>query len=1049
MNASSVIREVILQASAKLADMSIPSDHLMLTAWYAAAVIQRLLGESGDSRPEHVEAENALRIFASEQQDDAVVDRLRRAYLHLARSDSAREPLLTVVPESLRRKVRQGILDLVSQREWSGGEIDTSLQREQKSVQTFAAYLSAGPRHRLGLLVGAASDPAAAPDVRRTACAAVAYIQSLQPESGLDTPILLALLKDSATRVALSEFVRIDPHQCFHWSERIALLFDGLPFLQGVDLADSGNPSVVTWLDRVNSYVGYQHVLDGERAPLICIEPSTVCSPLHLLISLLGLLILEGLTSTRNLAATLNRGQIYEVDGKYHCEYAGTSDEMNGMLRLKFRDGFIYCSPSIARRMVPVSNAKLSRGKEFAAVTAPKGEEPIQKFFGWPEAIGMAAVSGRLVFISSRDRAVKLFGDISSNGVLLSQGLIGFAGPGDDLKHFPATIIVVPTLAIARQIADCRDDVSAIIIDGYDRLRRGRSELPFLQTSRLKPPIIVWSHQGEVPAERPEWLPDQKSFEFRREDLQSLVELDDDGLSTTTPTFKAISAAVALTLEKKLSPNKESELRAIASITDFVALVSISEAVPEFWKYHLLALASRLRALIDATPAYWDDIKSFAQVWNEEFTQAWEDLRPAAALALTPIRESHARMLIQIRSVTDTRTSKADALLSFLASQEDHEWVVVCDYSQQLAAMARFSAQGVKATKIQDLEACQPTIVCGWTSFAFVRHVGACTPRRLVLIGDSHDHERWRRALEPGRPEAASFIEFIKHGEIRLPEPKVQMRSSINGPNNIRDEETFNALVDCIFIWPSEGTLGKIVERDSRILVESGEHVADKRANLILPGDRVVLGTGSRRWSPAEEFTQAVVDTIEKSSPDLIRHARAWRAALFKAYKANNSSVKALKAALDSVQVHREPLTIEGWLHLERAAPIGPQHIKRELEAIWQVIGQFTDVPVVDGIHACSRLRSLRSMAGRALLKEWKGYQSEAGVDREWLAGLLTQLKRQVEVHEVERISFGHVPSMMLGWWISEDTAEQFSVESAPRVTDFLERADEIELADE
>jgi hypothetical protein len=87
----------------------------------------------------------------------------------------------------------------------------------------------------------------------------------------------------------------------------------------------------------------------------------------------------------------------------------------------------------------------------------------------------------------------------------------------------------------------------------------------------------------------------------------------------------------------------------------------------------------------------------------------------------------------------------------------------------------------------------------------------------------------------------------------------------------------------------------------------------------------------------------------------------------------------------------------------------------REAEGSWDIAG-------------CTQLRSLRSTAGRALIKGWKGQPIEIGVDHDWIAQLVGKLRQQVEVFEVERITFGEVPEMMIGWWVPSETARRFEL---------------------
>lgn len=64
----------------------------------------------------------------------------------------------------------------------------------------------------------------------------------------------------------------------------------------------------------MNSYVSYSHVLGSEKATLVLLQPSMACSPLHAIVSLIGLLVLDAVTSSQSKAHALRAGQTYEID---------------------------------------------------------------------------------------------------------------------------------------------------------------------------------------------------------------------------------------------------------------------------------------------------------------------------------------------------------------------------------------------------------------------------------------------------------------------------------------------------------------------------------------------------------------------------------------------------------------------------------------------------------------------------------------------------------------------------------------------------------------
>ena len=216
--------------------------------------------------------------------------------------------------------------------------------------------------------------------------------------------------------------------------------------------------------------------------------------------------------------------------------------------------------------------------------------------------------------------------------------------------------------------------------------------------------------------------------------------------------------------------------------------------------------------------------------------------------------------------------------------------------------------------------------------------------------------------------------------------------------------------------------------------MEVGEHAREKPAHRIVTEDRVILGAGVGRWSPADEFTEAVVEAIETSHTELVRDVREWRRALKQLQEDRRWSTQELRDRLADVGVQRELQTLDGWLRLTQASPIGPQHLRKELGAMWPLLNGYTDRAADDVADACERLRSVRLAAGRALLKLWKGRTVDLSVDDALLEDLVEQLRQEVQVHEVDGVNFGEVPEAMLGWWVTPELAERYGAERHSRV---------------
>jgi hypothetical protein len=236
--------------------------------------------------------------------------------------------------------------------------------------------------------------------------------------------------------------------------------------------------------------------------------------------------------------------------------------------------------------------------------------------------------------------------------------------------------------------------------------------------------------------------------------------------------------------------------------------------------------------------------------------------------------------------------------------------------------------------------------------------------------------------------------------------------------------------VPCVFLWVTGESDARVLEPNGRVIVEEGDVIRERIAMRLCPDDRVILSLGSNRWSPAEEFTRAVIEAAEASHPEMVKKSKEWRRALRLLMEARHLSVSRLRALLAAVGVGREEQTLEGWLDVERASPIAPRRLHTELEALWPLIEAHADYPLEDVTTACEGLRALRVASCRALLKVWKGRKVALGVDESSLEELVGRLRQEVQVYEVDSVTFGQVPRAMLGWRIPDSLAGRFASES-------------------
>ena len=1029
------------QVARRLERTGTATDELMLARWRVLALCQYLVGGGGVDEIERVSS-RALESFARDGPVPSTTQALRAAFKAI--TSGAGEGSDSILPQVTPQKRDEVRRKLASFETLGAAAIEQALSRLPSLRDRFrsraARPVVPGIRHRLELVASLLEDAGRPLEERQRAAAAVLYVDE-QRDVIPDTLGAIGLLDDDyALQLTLAT---VDEHQAgeqAHWTERISALWDDLPFLRGVRLRRDGDPIVTTWLDRISSFLCYTHALEGVGHPLILVQPSVACSPVHSLVSLIGLLVLDGLTSSPSLLGSLRVGQVYEIDGQFRVRYGGVLEgpPAPGWLRLEFRDLTRYEPPGLAVRMVASGARRLSSGRRFRR----DDSEPIQNFFAWDEAIGTGSLGSRILLVTSRERAMELLGGVTSNGVsLLDDGLVRFVGtqPTEDLVR-GGLILVTPTLERARTVLREPMTAHAIVVDGYQRLHRGRHALPFLLMRSPPPQIIVWSTRGYFPERIPGWLPEHRTVHVDPDDLPYILELDDGPDGEEAPCRTSLwQAATTGGPETILVATPEDERHLVTLIDELLDAIGAS-SLPDYWRYQLLSAGTTLRALVAATPARWADIQAYAISSSEAFEQEWDKLRLTRTEAFAPLARLHQDVGTKIQRVPSELNSKASALLELLGDERNgHDWRLVCDRPEQVGVAARMlraeSIQRVKPTRVRDLEVCQDCLVVGWRTASLGRRLEAHTPRRLVALVDETEARKWSQLVARRGPhEGKSVLDAVGGREPsrpprvsprRVPEPE-RPEDEVGWRSGRREELPEKRLEPCAVIWLAGESEGKVLSRHSRVLVETGDDIREVPANRITAGDRVVLGTGKERWSPAAEFTQAVVEAMEASHPDLIHDAREWRRALSLLGKTHGWSNDWLRIRLEQAGVKRTIQTLEGWLRLDQAHPIGPQHLSRELEAMWPLIGAHSRRTRSQVEEACQRIRSLQWEAGRALLKLWGGRRVDLGLDESQLEALVERLHEAVNAYEVEEVRLGAVPSAMLGWWVDPELAELY-----------------------
>ena len=1054
---STPYQELFDKVSVRLSDTSTITDHLLLTRWRIISLCQHLYGGvRGDAEQSVIEA---LDLFAREgpcaESDEAI---------NTARAVVAKETnthYQTILPEITSSK-REEVLAWLEKYEELGNEavnraisILPVLRRRLKERE--GGVLFAGIRHRLELVASILINGSISTKQRLRAAAAILYLDEIE-DTIPDTIGYIGLLDDDyALRVALENTGILSREQTLFWAEKISsALWDDLPFLRKVQLRRNNQALATNWLDRLNSYFIYTNALNKAKLLLIYLQPTIACSPIHSIVTLVGLIVLEGITSSINLIKSLKVGQVYGIDGKYYARYKGIDTETApGWVILEFKDSVDYRPPVIANRMTLASSKSPSSIRKFTEHVHHGDKDPIQSFFDWKEAIGTALLSARVLLVTSQERAGTLFRGIESNNVgLLEGGIIGFIGdkPAPDVMR-KGLILVVPSLSTARRLLEEGMDIKAIIVDGCERLNRGRHDLPFIQLSSSPPPIIVWTTKGYSQTLSYNWLPPHRRVEVPQEELAHILELDGDmnesALSSQTSLWEA---ATASGIKKVISNWTESEQELIKALDIFKQLVSSSPVLPSYWKYHLFTSSMVFRALVTATPALWCDIRDYANAWIKAIRDQWTELRSRVIISLAEADEQLDIISLIINGTQEHINSKADALLNVTSKNRSKALLVVCDLTEQVKLIGQLEknmgAANYRSILLKNLNVCESCIVVGWRNQLFGYRLWDHAPSKVIALVSESEGVQWDRLEELRRARKDESILDAVGYKLSTSTYRVEKYVAKASEEEMTDEELIldeDSFVDdsegptrvsCVCIWLSGESEGKILALNSLVLLEDSEKPKERSAKQIVPGDRVILASGNSRWSPADDFTQAVVEAIEEAHPKLVQDAREWRFALKRLKQDRVWSTAELLEQLKGVGVYREQQTVEGWLELDRAAPISPMRIRKELQAIWELVNQFTNMKAQEAVMACSRLKSLRMRAGRSLLRLWQGQPASLDIDTERLEEIVEQLRQSVQIYEVDAVSYGDVHPAMLGWWIKPELASIYGIEAGQTVAD-------------
>lgn len=1025
-------QQLLLRVAGRVMQTSSATDLLMLTRWRVLAICQFLLGEPDESLADI--CRKALEAFANDGITSATEASLGAACVAMR---SAIGNLPSVLP-SISIEKRQAVSQHLKRIQAEGSSIIEHAFSRLPGVQARICtkeYMQCVPGipYRLKLVASILGNTDYCIDDRSWAAAAILYVDELQDVIPDDLGIVGILDDDYALRLVLEtlEYDKAGMH--LHWSEKIAALWDDMPFLQGVDLVRGMNPCTVTWLDRINSYIAYSHVLGLEDKVLIMLQPSVACSPLHVLISLAGLLALETTTSPTSQTYALRVGQVYEIDG-FVVRFNGfTGPPTPGWLRLEVRDGIVTRPPELAKRMIRATGRRLSALRERGNT---KDQDPLQRFLGTDFPINATSISKRIVLVASHRRAHELFDKVQSNGVhLLDHSLVRFiTSVSENIQIDGSLILVVPTLGVVRGLLKAGVDLQAVLIDGYNRLLSGRHQLPFLLNIDNSPSIMCWSASGYYPTTPQSWLPMHRCLEVSKGDLIDILELDSTETGHLSLEQTSLqNAATGHDIQLKVSELTSDEQAIVSALDSYMEEIRLSTLLPEYWKYQLFRFATTIRLLVTSTPSKWFDIRRLASEWSRVTDEKWLSLRSAAAASLSNIRTAEGLVLERLQQPKEADNSRARTLRAFVSNiKKKEQWFLVCDRIEQIHTVSSLiqspPLNKIKAVLLRDLVPSSNCIVAGWVGTSFARRLFSHTPHSIVVMVDSHESKRWSSSAKiiPGNT-GHSVLESIGISRV------------VKGLSNAKDfpvdvidnDEDFSLDLDsgdntpCTFIWLMGEMDVKILPPDGKVLMEQGNVVHERKASDLCPGDRVVLGLSASQWAPTDEFTDAIVHAMKQANPKLVLMAREWRRALLQMQEAEKLSSVHVQARLASIGVKREISTIEGWLDIERTAPIAPRGLHGDLNAIWPLIQSYSQFSIEDVISACSALRGLHAAAANALLTIWKGMKVDLGIDEKLLHELVDRVRQGVHVYQVETVTKGNVPTAMLGWWVPASMASQ------------------------
>lgn len=1021
------VKEILNEVFKAIKSVSVETDSHLLSIWRVTYLCQ-ITAISDD--PSIVEScLNSLRCFCSSgltSQFNADLQITLAGIRHQLNEQNSFGPFLN----RGRAKEALGILERLS----ASSSISTE-KALTKLPYIFSRVSSAteklplfGLEHRLTVAHSVLTSASYSDEQKLLVASAIYYFDE-EEDAINDSLCVVGLLDDDFVLQSCLSKAGVDRAIYLHWAEHILSLWEDVPFLVGMNLIDGKEELRTTWLDRANAYVAYKHAISEELSPLLLLQPSTAISPVYTLMALAGVGVLDSVTSYKDMVSTLELHATYTLDG-HVVEYDGSMEDGQaaGWLKLKFKDGHCYAPPSLGLRMAKSSLKKLSESRKFSSGRI--GKDPVQEFFGWPDPIFSSFIEKKVILVATRQRAEGLFGNLTSNGVSpLASGIVRLSPTETDAStNFDGSLIVVAhSLEAARNLLESGINPIAVFVDGYEHLNRGHHALPFI--SRQRSPIILWSPSGYFPLRPPAWLTDFKKVETSADEILEMI-LFEERLSGNVAQLTSLTEHSHL---RHVVASTSSENLIVEKLDELIDSLSQNQVLPGYLVFFLLSKIKAVKSLVVNTPSDWQSVRT---KFSELVGSVGEKMsKSRSAGNLVAIKAGLSELYEFVKSLPDGLNSKGIGLKEFIKeSQSTHGWTIACtDRSQANATEDFVQSQNLTNVSVQitgELPEFSNVIVTSWPGLRQARRVFSHSPKTIATVGAETENEKWNRLLRLPYATCGGQSILSATGFSGLPsapavpdidEPEVE-EMRFETPTGISNHPS----IPCTLLWLTTEDRVKILPRDSRVYIETGGQLKAMGASKIAGGCRVVLSPDSDRWSPSDEFTEAVVSSVRQSRPDLVEKAKDWRLALHSFMRSNGLSSTVLSSKLDRIGISREIETVERWLDISSATPIAPQSTRRDLELLWPLIKPFAKYSLDEIEAACTHLRQVRRSSGQLLVAIWNNQAPPSGFGDPTLEAIVARLQRHVGLFEVSHVELAEVPEPLMGWWVPAALARHY-----------------------